>query len=109
MRPIQLLMFGLAFQALLGACGHIKMVPDNATAFQEGLRCNMTHAEVDAWATTNGIDGTVCRSPTHCETGTGRAVYTLRFNENDQLTSVQSGYIYDLTYLTYDPVIDLCA
>jgi len=99
---------------LVTACGHIKSVPENAVAFQEGLRCSMSTDEARAWAGTNKMAAVSCRSlstatkKAMCETNVGRAVYTLLFDESGGLSSVQPGYVYDLTYLTYEPVIELC-
>ena len=103
----------IAFITLIAGC-HFKVVPENADAFQEGLRCSMSTDEAKVWAATNKMGEVSCKSlstatkKASCETNAGRAVYTLLFDESGGLSSVQPGYIYDLTYLTYDPVIELC-
>ncbi|MFM9844353.1 MAG: hypothetical protein ACKVOI_15440 [Dongiaceae bacterium] len=106
---------GSALVLSVAACGHIKIVPDNAAAFQDGLRCGMSQKEVRAWAAANDMDGLACTPLSdnsrmaRCDTGSGRAVEALFFGNDRGLISVQPGYVYDLTYLTYDPVIELCA
>jgi len=106
---------GSAVVLALTNCGHIRMTPDNAETFQDGLRCGMSQAEVRAWAAANNMDELACSSladkskTAQCDTGSGRAVESLIFKEHAKLVSLQPGYVYDLTYLTYDPVVELCA
>lgn len=110
-----LLIPGSAVVIALTNCGHIRMTPDKALAFQDGLRCGMSRAEVRAWAAANSMDGLACSSlsdkfkTSQCDTGSGRTVELLIFSDHGRLISLQPGYVYDLTYLTYDPAIELCA
>lgn len=108
-----LLVSGLAF--LLASCGaYIKISPDSAEAFEDGLACRMPRKDVETFAKSSGMDSIGCKlqhyqgKSMQCGTSSGRAVYRLFFNEADELVTVQSGYIYDLTHLTFEDPVDIC-
>lgn len=100
--------------AFVSSCAYIKSVPENATAFAKGLQCHMTKNEVRELANANGIDSFDCASvspevtESRCDAAEGRAQYLLLFDRNEGLISVQPGYVYDLTHLTYDEGSNLC-
>ena len=99
---------------LLAGCAYFRSVPDNAEAFKEGLSCHMPKGEVERWASANKMEPLSCTpapsrdEPYSCDSGTERVVYRLLFDDQDELISVQPGYIYDLTHLIYEGSVDLC-
>jgi len=102
---------GCIAASLLVSCAYVKSVPEDAITSEKGLRCNMTMNEVVDWASANGMDHLDCPSDalvTRCDAAEGRAQYLLLFSKAGGLISVQPGYVYDLTHLTYEGRRDLC-
>jgi hypothetical protein len=104
---------GCIVVVLLASCAYIKNVPGNAMAFEKGLSCNMSIAEVRSWANASAMDSFECTSPpqgvpSECDAAEGRAQYHLSFKKDGGLTSVRPGYVYDLTNLTYSDTVELC-
>ena len=100
--------------ASLSACAYFKVVPENAEAFEAGLYCRMARNEVESWAGSKQMGPLACTLPASrglphdCDTGTGRVVHRLLFDAKGELVSVQPGYVYDLTHLTYEDPVELC-